>query len=62
MQTASNSIGHLISAMNKMAEEMSFDCDACEYNEVCGDVEELRSMRDKLGRDALKDKETAANA
>ena len=36
---------------------MSFDCDECEYNEVCGDVEELRSMRD-----ALKDKETAANA
>lgn len=62
MQTVSNSVGHLISAMNKMAEEMSFDCDACEYNEVCADVEELRSMRDKLGRDALKEKETAASA
>jgi CO dehydrogenase/acetyl-CoA synthase beta subunit len=57
MQKTSNSIGHLISAMNKMAEEMSFDCDECEYSEVCGDVEELRSMRD-----TLKDKETAANA
>lgn len=57
MQTISNSIGLLINAMNKMAEEMSFDCDECEYNEVCGDVEELRSMRD-----ALKNKETAASA
>lgn len=57
MQTISNSIGHLINAMNKMAEEMSFDCDECEYNAVCGDVEELRSMRD-----ALKNKETAAIA
>lgn len=57
MQTISNSVGHLISAMNKMAEEMSFDCDTCDYNDVCGDVEELRSMRD-----SLKNREAAANA
>ena len=38
----------LISAMNKMAEEMSFDCDTCDYNDVCGDVEELRSMRNAM--------------
>jgi CO dehydrogenase/acetyl-CoA synthase beta subunit len=57
MQKISNSIGHLISAMNKMTEEMSFDCDTCDYNDVCGDVEELRSMRD-----ALKDKEAPTNA
>ncbi|MFZ2632190.1 MAG: hypothetical protein WA081_11790 [Desulfosalsimonadaceae bacterium] len=43
----------LISAMNKMAEELSFDCDTCDYNDVCGDVEELRSMRKSLkGRTA----------
>ena len=43
----------LISAMNKMAEEMFFDCDTCDYNDVCGDVEELRSMRNTLkGREA----------
>jgi len=57
MQAVSNSVGHLISAMNKMAEEMSFDCDTCDYNDVCGDVAELRSMRN-----ALKNKETAAHA
>lgn len=47
----------LISAMNKMAEEMSFDCDTCDYNDVCGDVAELRSMRK-----SLKDRETSAHA
>lgn len=57
MQTISNGVVQLISAMNKMAEEMSFDCDECEYNDVCGDVEELRSMRENL-----QNKETAASA
>lgn len=41
-------IGAIIGAMNKMAEEMSFDCDACEYAPVCGDVSELRAMRRAL--------------
>ncbi len=40
----------LISAMNKMAVEMSFDCDECEYNDVCGDVAELRSMRNAMAK------------
>ncbi len=38
----------IINAMNKMAEEMSFDCDTCEYIDVCSDVTALRSMRDAL--------------
>ncbi|RJP41591.1 MAG: hypothetical protein C4548_09160 [Desulfobacteraceae bacterium] len=46
----------LIGAMNKMAQEMSFDCDTCDYNDVCGDVAELRSMRK-----SLKDRETATH-
>jgi len=35
-------------AMNKMAEELSFDCESCEYNPVCRGVEELRVMRKAL--------------
>ena len=31
-------------AMTKMLEEMSVDCDECEYNDVCDEVSELRSM------------------
>lgn len=47
----------IIGAMNKMADEMSFDCDTCEYTDVCGDVAELRAMHG-----ALKRKEAAAGA
>jgi CO dehydrogenase/acetyl-CoA synthase beta subunit len=46
----------IIGAMNKMAADLSFDCDTCEYNDVCDDVSELRSMHSKLK------KEKAANA
>lgn len=46
---AMNEIGarsiQIIGAMNKMAEELSFDCDTCDYSDVCSDVAELRSMR-----------------
>lgn len=42
----------IISAMNKMADEMSFDCDTCEYTVVCGNVAELRAMHDALQRKA----------
>ncbi len=38
----------IIGAMNKMAADLSFDCDTCEYNAVCDDVAELRSMHAKL--------------
>jgi CO dehydrogenase/acetyl-CoA synthase beta subunit len=46
----------IIGAMNKMAAGLSFDCDTCEYNEVCDDVAELRSVHSKLK------KENAAHA
>ncbi|NOY68773.1 MAG: hypothetical protein GXP53_04680 [Deltaproteobacteria bacterium] len=57
MQNISNNVIQLINAMHKMAEEMSFDCDTCDYNDVCGDVAELRAMRKSLAK-----KETTANA
>lgn len=37
-----------INAMTKMHHEMDFDCDSCEYQEVCNEAEELRGMREKL--------------
>ena len=39
---------HIVGAMNKMAADWSVDCDACEYNAVCSDVAELRSMHTTL--------------
>jgi len=41
----------IISAMNKMASELSLDCETCEYNEVCREVAELSAMRRSLGKD-----------
>jgi CO dehydrogenase/acetyl-CoA synthase beta subunit len=49
-QAIGNEIFRLISAMNKMAEELSFDCDTCDYNDVCGDVAELRNMRKAMAK------------
>jgi len=40
------STARTISAMNKMAEEMKFDCEDCEYRDVCDDAEDLKKMRD----------------
>lgn len=56
MRTLSDSVMTLLGAMNKMAGEMSFDCDTCEYTDVCADVAELRSMRN-----ALEKKEAPSN-
>lgn len=37
----------LVAAMNKMANEMDYDCDACEYEDVCDEADGLKSMRDR---------------
>jgi CO dehydrogenase/acetyl-CoA synthase beta subunit len=47
----------IISAMNKMFEELEFDCTTCENTEVCSEVDELRKMRD-----GLRSKREAKNA
>lgn len=38
----------IIEAMMKMYEEKSFDCETCEYRDVCDEVMELKKMREKL--------------
>lgn len=57
LRPTGDKIAAVIGAMNKMAAEMTFDCDICEYTAVCGDVAELRSMRKALER-----KETGSHA
>lgn len=37
----------LIAAMDKMAQEIDFDCDECGYQDVCDEAEELKNMRDR---------------
>lgn len=50
MKVISEKAARIIAAMNKMAEELSFDCDTCEYSDVCSEVAELRSMRRNQGK------------
>jgi CO dehydrogenase/acetyl-CoA synthase beta subunit len=42
----------LIAAMDKMAGEMDFDCDTCEFEDVCDEAEVLRGMREQAKRKA----------
>lgn len=37
-----------INAMTKMVEEMDFQCESCEFQEICDEAEELRDMRQSL--------------
>ncbi len=48
LQETANRVGRIISAMNKMLEEMSFDCSECEYVDVCDEVEELGKLKSAL--------------
>jgi CO dehydrogenase/acetyl-CoA synthase beta subunit len=38
----------IISAMDKMAAEMDFECVSCDYQEVCDEADGLKGMRDRL--------------
>jgi CO dehydrogenase/acetyl-CoA synthase beta subunit len=38
----------IISAMNKMAGELEYDCSTCDYQEVCDEADGLKGMRARL--------------
>ncbi|MBW2454113.1 MAG: hypothetical protein JRI68_06370 [Deltaproteobacteria bacterium] len=35
-------------ALTQMSEEMAYDCETCDYSEVCDQIDELKALRDKL--------------
>jgi len=46
----------IIAAMNKMAQEMDFECSSCDYRDVCDEADGLKGMRERLmdkSREAL---------
>ena len=45
LQPQAERVRQVTAAMNKMSEEMNFDCESCSYADVCGDVAGLRAMR-----------------
>jgi CO dehydrogenase/acetyl-CoA synthase beta subunit len=44
-------VTRIVSAMNKMMEETSFDGSSCEYLDVCSDVRQLGALRERLMRE-----------
>ncbi len=38
-------------ALTQMSEEMAYDCETCDYSEVCDQIDELKALRDKLRRE-----------
>jgi|YelNatPaOPRAMG01_1025707.scaffolds.fasta_scaffold14211_2 CO dehydrogenase/acetyl-CoA synthase beta subunit len=43
--------GKVAGAVGKMVEEVSLDCERCDYREVCGSVPELRRIRERKLRE-----------
>ncbi|MFH0998315.1 MAG: hypothetical protein V1844_22855 [Pseudomonadota bacterium] len=52
MKAVSDNVMKVIGAMNKMTSELSFDCESCEFTDVCSDVSELRAMRNSREKKA----------
>jgi CO dehydrogenase/acetyl-CoA synthase beta subunit len=48
LSKATNKVIKIIGAMNKMASEIETECESCEYQETCADVEGLKAMRAAL--------------
>ena len=48
--TIAGEVTKILAAMHKMAGELSFDCDSCDFADVCADAAELRSMRQSLAK------------
>lgn len=45
---AADKVMDIVEALIKMYEEMNFDCEECEYVDVCDEVVELRRIRERL--------------
>jgi len=45
LKEITKNVGRTINALDKMLNEIDPDCDECEYNDVCDEVGELKSMR-----------------
>jgi len=48
LSEAADKVLDIVEALIKMYEEMNFDCEECEYVEVCDEVVELRQIRERL--------------
>ena len=47
----SSRVKNILDALMKMYEEMDFDCDNCDYQEICEEVESLKRIRENLRKE-----------
>ena len=40
--------GDIGAALTQMGDEMAYDCETCDYAEICDQIDELKALRDKL--------------
>ncbi|PKN38029.1 MAG: hypothetical protein CVU62_09970 [Deltaproteobacteria bacterium HGW-Deltaproteobacteria-2] len=57
LQEITKNVSRKISALNKMLSEIDSDCDECEYNDVCDEVEELKGMKKSRDEKRMKKKD-----
>ncbi len=48
LDTAASGARRIIEALMKMYEEKNFDCETCEYKDVCDEVMDLKKIRERL--------------
>ena len=46
--------GKIVAAMNRMYTETDYDCEKCDYRDVCDDAAELKRMREHLKKTAAR--------
>ncbi|NLI69513.1 MAG: hypothetical protein GX364_01420 [Firmicutes bacterium] len=51
LSSTSERVRDTLEALIRMYEEMNFDCDSCEYIDVCSEVAGLREIRDRLRKE-----------
>ncbi len=48
LEAPARETGRIAGAMVKMYEEMNYDCEECEYADVCGEAVELKRIRERI--------------
>lgn len=51
LRETADQTGRVAGALIKMYEEMNYDCESCEYSDVCDEVAELKTIRARAEKD-----------
>ena len=48
LEPVAQQVTRYIGAMHKMVTEFSYDCDTCEYQDICDEADDLKTMRQRM--------------